>query len=115
MNNMNSVNNMNNMNNMNNSNMDNMNNMNNSNMGKTNHHPANLNIDSNQIFEAVETALALQTLSMDLGMRPFPAWMNVHSNEYKKCHDYPKLTYPSKFEMAGCRFEMIGGCYQKVC
>jgi len=78
-------------------------------------HPVNLNIDTNQIFEAVETALALQTLSMDLGMRPFPSWMNVQSNEYKKCHDFPKLTYPSEFEMAGCRFEMIGGCYQKVC
>jgi len=91
------------------------NNMNNSNMEKKINHSVNLNIDTNQIFEAVETALALQTLSMDLGMRPFPAWMNIQSNEYKKCHDYPKLTYPSEFEMAGCRFEMIGGCYQKVC
>jgi len=90
------------------------NNMNNSNMGKK-IHPVNLNIDTNQIFEAVETALALQTLSMDLGMRPFPSWMNIQRNEYKKCHDYPKLTYPSEFEMAGCRFEMVGGCYQKVC
>ena len=90
------------------------NNMNNSSMGKK-IHSVNLNIDTNQIFEAVETALALQTLSMDLGMRPFPSWMNIQRNEYKKCHDYPKLTYPSEFEMAGCRFEMVGGCYQKVC
>jgi len=97
-------------------NSNNQNNMNNSNMGRKIHHQVNINtIDANQIFEAVETALALQTLSMDLGMRPFPAWMNIQSNEYKKCHDYPKLTYPSEFEMAGCRFEMIGGCYQKVC
>jgi len=88
--------------------------MNNSSMGKK-VHPVNLNIDTNQIFEAVETALALQTLSMDLGMRPFPSWMNVQRNEYKKFNDYPKLTYPSEFEMAGCRFEMVGGCYQKVC
>jgi len=97
-------------------NSNNQNNMNNSNMGRKIHHQVNINtIDANQIFEAVETALALQTLSMDLGMRPFPSWMNIQRNEYKKCHDYPKLTYPSEFEMAGCRFEMIGGCYQKVC
>lgn len=78
----------------------------------------NLTFEAKQIYEAVETALALQTLSMDIGMRPFPSWMNVQNQtpEYKKkCLEYPKLTYPSEFEMAGCRFEMVEGCYQKVC